>query len=80
MALGNITEIRVAPKGGKVRVTVRRKTDVGAMTVTLTGDEVKETLRDIEAIHEKREAEVKLFRQRYYPELVTWEPISSPVD
>jgi hypothetical protein len=78
MALGHITEIRVYPKGDKVRVTVRRKSDIGTMTGTFTSSEYKEAFETIEAQMEKREVEVKLFRQRYYPHLVTWEPLPEP--
>jgi hypothetical protein len=78
MALGNIIEIRVVPLEGRVRVSVRRKTDIGQMTVTLTGNEINETLRNIAAQHEAREMEIKQFRERNYPHLVTWEPIGYP--
>jgi len=78
MALGQITQIKVEPTEGGARVTVRRKSDVGVLTTTLAGREVKTLLRDVEMKQEKLENEIKVFRQRHYPDLVTWEPIPDP--
>jgi len=78
MALGHITEIRVKPTETGVRVTVVRKSDIGNIIVSMPGTDVKTTLAAIEMRQENREREIKLFRQKYYPQMVTWSPIEEP--
>jgi hypothetical protein len=78
MALGHITEIRVKPAEGGVRVTVTRKTDIGRITTSLLGSDVQTTMADIKMRQESKEREIKLFRQKHFPESVTWSPIEGP--
>jgi hypothetical protein len=79
LALGQIKQIKVEPREVGARVTVRRESDVGVLTTSISGKEVKTLLRDVEMKQEKLERDIKLFRQRHYPELVTWSPIDEPV-